>query len=43
MIPLLDVGVQGGFRRLGLEIDDIDDFESDAVLDGAYIAITGHF
>lgn len=43
VIPLLDVGVQGGFRRLGLEIDDIDDFESDAVLDGAYIAITGHF
>jgi len=43
LIPLLDVGIQGGFRRLGLEIDDIDDFESDAVLDGAYIALTGHF
>ena len=43
LIPLLDVGIQGGFRRLGLEIEDIDDFESDAVLDGAYIALTGHF
>jgi len=43
LIPLVDIGIQGGFRRLGLEIDDIDDFESDAVLDGAYIALTGHF
>ena len=43
LIPLLDVGIQGGYRRLGLEIEDIDDFESDAVLDGTYIAITGHF
>ncbi len=43
LIPLLDIGIQGGFRRLGLEVEDIDDFESDAVLDGAYIAVTGHF
>ncbi len=43
VIPLLDIGIQGGYRRLGLEIEDIDDFESDAALGGAYIALTGHF
>ena len=42
-IPLLDVGIQGGIRRLALEIEDIDDWESDATLEGAYIALTGHF
>lgn len=43
LIPLLDMGIQGGVRRLGLKIDDIDNWTSDATLDGAYIALTGHF
>ena len=43
LIPLLDVGIQGGFRNLSLEVEDIDDWESDAELEGAYIALTGHF
>lgn len=43
LIPLLDVGVQGGIRRLALQVDDIDNWESDAILEGAYIALTGHF
>lgn len=43
LIPLLDIGIQGGIRRFGLEVDDIDDWQSDATLEGAYVALTGHF
>lgn len=43
LIPLLDVGIQAGIRRLSLVVDDIDNWESDAMLNGAYIALTGHF
>jgi len=43
LIPLFDIGIQGGIRRFGLEIDDIDDWQSDATLEGAYVALTGHF
>ena len=43
LIPAFDVGIQGGFRRLSLELDDVDDLNSDAALDGAYIALTAHF
>ncbi len=43
LIPLVDIGVQGGVRRLSLQIEDIDDWQSDATLEGAYIALTGHF
>ncbi len=43
LIPLFDIGVQGGIRRLSLQVDDIDDWQSDATFDGAYIALTGHF
>lgn len=43
LIPLLDIGVQGGFRRLALDVADIDNWQSDATLEGAYIALTGHF
>lgn len=43
IIPLFDIGVQGGFRSLSLEVEDIDDWQSDADLEGAFIALTGHF
>jgi len=43
LLPLVDVGIQGGLRRLGLDIDDIDSWNSDAALEGAYVALTGHF
>ncbi len=43
LIPTLDFGIQGGIRRLSLSIDDIDDWNSDATLDGAYVGVTAHF
>ncbi len=43
LIPLVDVGIQGGIRRMSLDIDDIDNWNSNATLEGAYIALTGHF
>ena len=43
LIPAFDVGIQGGFRRLSLELDDVDNLNSDAAFDGAYVALTAHF
>ena len=43
LLPLVDVGVQGGLRRMTLQIDDIDNWNSDATLDGAYIGLTAQF
>ncbi len=43
LLPLVDIGIEGGLRRLVLNLDDLDDFSSEATLEGAYIAITGHF
>jgi len=43
LIPTLDVGIQGGVRRLSLNIKDLDDWNSDAMLTGGYIGITAHF
>jgi len=43
LIPLLDLGIQGGLRRLSLDIDDVDDWNSEATMEGAYVAVTGHF
>lgn len=43
LIPMFDVGIQGGLRRLSLDVDDVGDWNSDASLEGAYIALTGHF
>jgi len=43
LLPFVDFGIQGGFRRLTLDIDDIDDFNSDVTIDGAFVGLTGHF
>lgn len=43
LVPTLDFGIQGGIRRLSLNIDDIDNWNSDANLEGAYIGLTAHF
>lgn len=43
LLPLLDIGFEGGVRRFVLDLDDLDDLSSNATLEGAYIAITGHF
>ncbi len=43
LVPLLDFGIQGGLRRLSLDIDDLDDWNSDATIEGAFVGITAHF
>jgi len=43
LIPLLDFGIQGGLRRLSLDIDDLDDWNSDATIEGAFVGLTAHF
>ncbi len=40
---IIDLGVELGYRRMTLEIDDIDDLEADLTLDGPYAAIVLHF
>jgi len=42
LIPFVDVGIQGGLRRLSLDVDE-GSWESEASLEGAYIAVTGKF
>lgn len=42
LIPLFDIGIQGGLRRLSLDINE-DNWESEASMEGAYVAFTGHF
>lgn len=43
VVPLLDLGIQGGLRRLSLALDDVGDWNSDASLEGAYVGLTAHF
>lgn len=43
LIPLLDFGIQGGLRRLSLDIEDLDDWNSDATIEGAFVGVTAHF
>lgn len=43
LVPLLDFGIQGGLRRMALDIDDLDDWNSDANIEGAFIGVTAHF
>jgi len=42
LIPLVDVGIQGGVRGFNFDIDQ-SGFEAEASLRGAYVALTGHF
>ncbi len=43
LIPLFDFGIMGGVRRLTLDIDDLDDWNSDATIEGAFIGLTASF
>lgn len=40
---VVDLGVELGYRRFALELDDLDDLEADVALDGPYAAVTLHF
>jgi len=37
------LGLRGGYRTFTLELDDVDDIDSDLTLDGAYGALVFHF
>jgi len=39
----IGLGVRGGYRRFTLELDDVNDINSDLTLDGYYAALTFHF
>lgn len=43
ILPLLDLGLELGYREMQLELEDLDDLETDVTLDGPYIAATLHF
>lgn len=43
LFPLVDVGLQGGVRSLSLELEDFDNLNTDARLQGAFIGITASF
>lgn len=43
LFPAVDFGIQGGLRRISMEIEDLDEWNSDATLEGAYIGLTAHF
>lgn len=43
LVPLLDIGVNFGYRVMSLETDEIDDLFADAELSGAYAEIQVHF
>ncbi|GLS27533.1 TIGR04219 family outer membrane beta-barrel protein [Marinibactrum halimedae] len=40
---VLDAGVEIGYRRMALELDDLDDLNADLTMDGPYAAFTLHF
>jgi outer membrane protein len=43
LLPAVDFGIQGGLRRLSIGIEDLDDWNSDATLEGAYVGVIAHF
>ena len=42
-LPLLDLGLEIGYRRMALEVDDEGDLTADVTVDGPYAAVTLHF
>jgi outer membrane protein len=40
---VIDLGIEVGYRVINLELDDLDDFDTDITIDGAYAALTFHF
>ncbi|MCV6604025.1 MAG: TIGR04219 family outer membrane beta-barrel protein [Porticoccaceae bacterium] len=38
-----DLGVELGYRRMNLEIDDLGDLQTDLTIDGPYLSLNAHF
>ena len=43
LFPAMDAGVILGFRSMLVELDDLDDLQSDATFEGYYLALQLHF
>jgi len=43
MFPVVDTGVTLGYRSMSVELDDLDDLQSDATFEGYYLAFQLHF
>lgn len=43
LLPAIDFGIQGGLRRLSLDIEDLDEWNSNATIEGAFVGLTAHF
>lgn len=42
-LPLLDLGIEIGYRRMALEVEDDGNLTADLTVDGPYAAVTLHF
>ena len=40
---LVDLGIELGYRRMNLEIDDLGDLQTDLTMDGPYLSLNAHF
>ncbi len=43
LIPLVDIGVELGYRSMDLDLEDLDQLETDLTVDGPYAGISFHF
>ncbi len=43
LIPFLGLGFEAGYRSLTLELEELDDLETDLEIKGPYAAVTMHF
>ena len=43
VLVAFDLGVELGYRRMNLEVDDLDDLQTDLTIDGPYLSVNAHF
>lgn len=43
LLPLVDLGIEAGYRDMSIELEELDDLEADLTIDGPYAAVTLHF
>jgi hypothetical protein len=43
LLPAMDAGIILGYRSMLIELDDLDELQSDATFDGYFLALQLHF
>lgn len=43
IIPFMDLGIEAGYREMTLDMDELDDLQTDLTINGPYAAVTLHF